>query len=368
MSDTQQLTPGTHIGKYELQKIIVSGLVGAVWKARHTVLDSNVAIKVVKKSLINNPLRKERLDREIFLFQKFRHPFIAESYEVIEDENYYYLVMEFIENGMLYNVIYSQKTLSEFVARHYFEELIIVLEYLHNEEKVAHRDLKCENILIDENFDIRVIDFGLSNIFSETNPRFSDACGTLHYVAPEILRGESYNESCDIWSLGVILYAMTVGYLPFDGDSKQEVSQEILYLEPEYPISLTSCLADLLSQLLCKNPIYRITLEKIKDHPWFSMSEYRNLKQKSINFLNSQIIPGNDFIIDNEILQKINSFNPNINADSLYNSLFSGKSDENTIIYRILAHEKLAQSMKIPNEPIPNNQFQITNFFKIFSK
>ena len=182
MSD--RLTPGTRIGNYELQKVLGSGSFATAWRARHVITNTIVAVKVIEKSSINSQIAKTRFLREISLLKKFDHPFIAQFYEVIEDKTFYYLCMEFIQNGNLLDYVNTNGRLSEDTARRYFEELIFVLEYMHIEKKVAHRDLKCENVLLDRYFNLKVIDFGLANVFSESNPKLLTACGSPAYAAP----------------------------------------------------------------------------------------------------------------------------------------------------------------------------------------
>jgi len=342
MSD--RIVPGTKIGNYELQKILGSGSFATAWRARHLVTNTPVAVKVIEKSSINTQIAKTRFLREISLLKKFDHPFIAQFYEVIEDKNFYYLCMEFIQNGNLLDYVNTNGRLSEDTARRYFEELIFVLEYMHIEKKVAHRDLKCENVLLDRYFNLKVIDFGLANVFSESNPKLLTACGSPAYAAPEVIKGEPYTQSADIWSAGILLYAVTVGGLPFDDDNIQRLLQKVVYTEPEYPGFLSSPLIDLLSKLICKDPAHRISIEKIKEHTWFSMAEYESIKQNSMLLSQSEIIPGEQNVIDHEIVEEMNRLK--INTHSLHQSLLIGEFNELTAIYRILAREKRVESMK----------------------
>jgi serine/threonine protein kinase len=168
--------------------------------------------------------------------------------------------------------------LSEDQARRYFTQLLTVLEYLHSEQKVAHRDLKCENVLLDRYNNIRLIDFGLSNQFTDLNPQLRTACGSPAYAAPEMIQGNTYTYTADIWSAGILLFALVAGYLPFDDDRASGVLQKVVHSEVGYPAFISPQLRDLLQKMICKDPEERITLDMIKAHPWFSQSQYHLLK------------------------------------------------------------------------------------------
>lgn len=173
------LIPGeTKVGNYLMREQIGSGAFASVWLATHLTSQSNVAIKVISKASLQNANSKTRFNREVSILKRMHHPFIAEFFESIEDDRNYYIIMEYAENGNMSNFVNSKGQLTELQARHYFSELISVLDYLHEDRKVVHRDLKSENILLDKYNNIRVIDFGLSNVFTLNNPQLSTACGS----------------------------------------------------------------------------------------------------------------------------------------------------------------------------------------------
>lgn len=168
----------TRIGNYLMVRQIGSGSFASVWLAQHIKTELQVAIKIINKNKIESANSKTRFNREISLLKQMQHPFISEFYESIENDQNFFLVMEYAENGNLHDFINSKGRLNELQARHYFSELISVLEYLHGEKRVAHRDLKAENILLDRYNNIRVIDFGLSNVFSDSHQELKTACGS----------------------------------------------------------------------------------------------------------------------------------------------------------------------------------------------
>lgn len=153
------------IGVYQILSKLGSGSFASVWLAQHKLTGLKVAIKVVQKSSLDTADALMRFNRECALLKQIEHPFIAELFEIIDDSNAFYLVMEYVEHGNMLNYVNNNGRLSEDRARHYFCQLISALDYLHNEKFIAHRDLKAENVLLDVYDNIRLIDFGLSNAF-----------------------------------------------------------------------------------------------------------------------------------------------------------------------------------------------------------
>ncbi|OHT02672.1 CAMK family protein kinase [Tritrichomonas foetus] len=343
------IRPGSTIGSFVLERNIGSGAFASVWRGHHINSKSPVAIKVINKSTISTEVAQTRLQREIALLKQMEHPFIAEFFQVIEDPMSYYLVMEYVENGNLLDYVNSNGRLSEDQARRYFAQLVSCLEYLHCEKKVAHRDLKCENVLLDKYNNIRLIDFGLSNMFSDVCPQLSTACGSPAYAAPEMIKGNTYTIQADIWSAGILLFAIVAGHLPYDDDNVQRLLQKIVYTDVFYPSFLSPPLVDLLSKMICKDPEERITLDKIKEHPWFSQAEYYALLQQSC-FDNIRNHDSNNEAsiaeskIDREVIDKMTSLG--VDCHQLHQSLLMGEFTELTALYRILLRAKTTEIMK----------------------
>jgi serine/threonine protein kinase len=173
-----------------------------------------VAINVIEKASISTPMAHTRLTREISLLRQMHHPFVTELFQVLDDDANHYLVMEFVEERNMLDYVNLNGRVNQDQARRFFTQLIWVLEYLHFHRKVAYRDLKCENVLLDRYDGIRLIDFGLSTTFSDLNPQLATACGSRAYAAPEIIMGNQYTKSADIWSARILLFAVCAGYLP----------------------------------------------------------------------------------------------------------------------------------------------------------
>jgi serine/threonine protein kinase len=149
-----------------------------------------------------------QINREISFLKMLNHPLVVSFYETTEDENNFYIIMEFLENGSLIDLIHKNDNFPESVAQRYFAEIFGSIEYLHAEMRISHRDLKPENIMLDGHDHVRIIDFGLSHCFNLEDDTFRTKCDTPAYCAPEILLGKPYTKSVDFWSVGIILYHM----------------------------------------------------------------------------------------------------------------------------------------------------------------
>ena len=178
-----------------------------------------------------------RVAREIKILQETKHDNIVQIYEIIETNFAIYMIMECAEGGELFDYIVKKGRLSEKEGAYFFLQLLMGIEHLHS-RKIAHRDLKPENLLLDENMNIKIVDFGLSNTYRTPSDTLKTACGSPCYASPEMIAGKRYNGlDTDIWSIGVILYAMTVGYLPFEDPDTNKLYKKILsceYLVPGY--------------------------------------------------------------------------------------------------------------------------------------
>lgn len=273
------------IGNYKLTQFIGSGSFATVWLGEHKITNQKVAVKVICKSNLNSGQNLSRFKREIDLLKQIDHPFIVQLFDVIEDDEAFYLIMEYVEKGSLFSRINSEGRLNEDVARRYFCQILSALNYLHNEKFIVHRDLKPENILIDKYDNIRIIDFGLSNQFSCADPNLNTSCGSPAYAAPEMIQGQPYTKSADIWSAGIILYAMVAGKLPFDDPDIQVLLQKVVYTEQIYPSIMSRSLIDLLKRILTKNPANRLTINQIANHLWISQSEYSSIIENNFYLL-----------------------------------------------------------------------------------
>jgi 5'-AMP-activated protein kinase catalytic alpha subunit len=283
-----------NIGPYVIGRTIGKGLLGKIKICKHSLTDQNVAIKIFKKHELRNESDLIILEREIHILKKLKHKNIIQIFETIQTHSHFYIVMELVEEDIL-NKIIEKKKFHESEALNYFQQIISSLEYLHH-QNIAHRDLKPENILIDDKKSIKLSNFGLATMYNQDR-LLNTRCGTKFYTSPEILRGEDYQgETADVWSIGVILYQMLTGFLPFSGDNENEYINNLLQNEISYPSEISFPCQDLLRNILQKDPIKRYRLEDIVKHEWYVM--IKPTFYKGINI-------GMRIPVDENILHKI---------------------------------------------------------------
>lgn len=220
------------------------------------------------------------LAREIHHHRQFIHPHIARLYEVIVTEELVWLVLEYCPGDELYNYLLAKGALEPNKVQRIFTQLVGAVTYVHNKSCV-HRDLKLENILLDKHGDVKLCDFGFTREYEGKSNYLQTWCGTVCYSAPEMLKGEKYaGEKVDVWSLGIILYALLVGELPFDDDDEMVTKMKILKEEPSYPDNFPQQARELCQSLLSKRPILRPTLAEVLQNPW--LSEYAPRQQETL--------------------------------------------------------------------------------------
>lgn len=255
------------IGDYILKQTIGEGSFSKVKLAVHKPSNNTVAIKIISKQNLSKNDRL-RTEREINILSSMNHPHIIHVIEIIQTDSFYYIVMEYCPEGELFSYIVNRKRLSEEEASFLFYQIVNAVEYIHS-KSISHRDLKPENILLLSNRSIKVIDFGLSNYF-DNKTALDTPCGSPCYAAPEMLKNKLYDgRKVDIWSIGIILYAMVCGYLPFDDKNTQRLYQKVMKSQVTYTKNISSNAKNLINQMLVKDPKKRITIEGIKKHPFY---------------------------------------------------------------------------------------------------
>ncbi|KAM6448403.1 hormonally up-regulated neu tumor-associated kinase isoform 1-T1 [Liasis olivaceus] len=263
------------VGNYLIGRKLGEGSFAKVREGLHVVTGEKVAVKVIdKKRAKKDTYVTKNLRREGQIQQMIRHPNIAQLLDILETENSYYLVMELCPGGNLMHKIYEKKRLEEHEARKYIRQLILAVEHLHR-AGVVHRDLKIENLLLDEDNNIKLIDFGLSNcasILGYTDP-FSTQCGSPAYAAPELLARKKYGPKIDVWSIGVNMYAMLTGTLPFTVEpfSLRALYQKMVDKEMNpYPTQLSTAAVNFLRTLLEPDPAKRPNIQQALANRWLS--------------------------------------------------------------------------------------------------
>ena len=284
---------GYKIGKYLIKKTIGRGSFGKVKLGIYLPNKEKVAIKILDKKRITEKDDLIRIKREFEMLSKFDHPNIILIAEIFETKERYYSVMEYCENGELFNYIVKNRYLSEEEASFFFYQLICGLEYIHS-LGIVHRDLKPENLLLTKNNLLKIIDFGLSH-YHDANPDclLETPCGSPCYASPEMVSGFRYDGyKIDIWSSGVILFAMLCGYLPFEHKNNKILFQKILECKVKLPNHLSEDSKDLILKILVKDPNKRISIEQIKNHPFYLKGKNiftSNFEIEQINFKNNKI-------------------------------------------------------------------------------
>lgn len=204
--------------------------------------------------------------REIQILKIVRHPNIVQLYEIIETQRQLFLIMEFVPGGELFNYIVKKKRLPDKEACRFFHQILAGIEYL-SKIKICHRDLKPENLLLDENMNIKIVDFGLSNTYKKDSDTLKTACGSPCYASPEMISGKRYfGLDTDLWSLGVILYAMTVGYLPFEDPDTNKLYKKILESQYVMPGYVERHCREMIKNLLMTDPLLRFKIPQIRSH------------------------------------------------------------------------------------------------------
>ncbi|XP_031643947.1 MAP/microtubule affinity-regulating kinase 3 isoform X17 [Oncorhynchus kisutch] len=266
-----------HVGNYRLLKTIGKGNFAKVKLARHILTGREVAIKIIDKTQLN-PNSLQKLFREVRIMKILNHPNIVKLFEVIETERTLYLVMEYASGGEVFDYLVAHGRMKEKEARAKFRQIVSAVQYCH-QKHIVHRDLKAENLLLDADMNIKIADFGFSNEFTMGN-KLDTFCGSPPYAAPELFQGKKYDgPEVDVWSLGVILYTLVSGSLPFDGQNLKELRERVLRGKYRIPFYMSTDCENLLKRFLVLNPAKRGTLEQIMKDRWINAgSEEDELK------------------------------------------------------------------------------------------
>ena len=318
--------------QFILGKKIGQGTFATVRLATHIKTNEIVAIKILDKEKMKE-IDKIRSNREIRILKKMRHRNIVHLYNAINSENMIYLIMEYIKGKDLLTYINEKNKLNENESCYYYQQIISGIEYLEK-LKIVHRDIKPENIIIEDNKNIKILDFGLSNFYPKNNVLYS-SCGSLCYASPEMIEGKKYSGSCvDIWSSGIVLFAMLCGYLPFTDSDEQKLFKKIVEGKLYFPYFLSEQAKDLLNKVLNKDPLKRINIKKIKNHPWFNLNNPKITMSPGF-LINEIVIP-----IDLDIINKMaNTYE--YNEKEIKIDLLKNRHNNKTTTYYLLLDSKI---------------------------
>ena len=327
------------IDNFKIEKTIGEGTFGKVKIGIHIPTGEKVAIKILEKDKIQDNEDLERITREIKYLKILKHPNIIQIFQIIEDKKNYYLIMEFAKCGELFTHIVNNKRLSETEAAIFYTQLIKGLSFIHK-HNIVHRDIKPENLLLKENNILTIIDFGLSNQY-QPGGLLLTPCGSPCYAAPEMILGRYYSGlMVDIWSSGIVLYAMVCGYLPFEDKNNDKLYKKILSGHFEIPDRLSPNCKDLITKILKVNPKKRIKLEEIMKHPFLKngMEWYNNIFSEY--FSKTVGVDEREIEINNEIVEKmVNEMGYSNANNNIVNNILNNKHNNITTTYYLLLNK-----------------------------
>ena len=360
-SATEELEHEPNITDFEIKKELGIGSYGKVYLVMHKKTKAEYALKMIDKLDKINQEDKAYFNREIEIMYKLNHPNIVKLYGHFEDNNYCYMLMQYIPNGDAFELIpkNGKKQNNMKLVASILKDLICAIYYMHNmKPKIMHRDIKPENILLDENNNAYLIDFGWSNYIINNRRRYT-ICGTPFYLPPEMITEKGHDENVDIWSIGVLLFELITGKVPFEGNDIEEVANNIVKLKIKWPSDIDPDAKDLISKILRLNQNERLSIEKILSHKFFS--------KYFPNAVNDLIKPGTIkykiFVVSKDVPKTWNLPNPRKSFNQAnINNIQNGKI--------LIKKSHTLKDYKTNNELSPkkydiNNDLKKTNNYKI---
>ncbi|KAK4231061.1 hypothetical protein QBC38DRAFT_451785 [Podospora fimiseda] len=386
-SSTRQLK--THIGPWQLGKTLGKGSSARVRLARHRISQQLVAIKIVSKSTahINQAGSLANLDhlerrkpptpgsdggirrmplsieREVAILKLIEHPNIIKLLDIWENRSEIYMVTEYVEKGDMFEFINWNGALNEDEAMFYFRQIMSALEYCHS-LNICHRDLKPENILLKGNGQVKIADFGMAALQQNPNHQLQTACGSPHYAAPELLRHQPYKGSAvDIWSMGVILYAMLAGRLPFDDPDMNIMLAKAKRADYTMPRHLSIEAQDLIRRILISQPAQRITMKNMWKHQLVKNYDYLDQYldwegQPQVSQRHTNIAPIAPDQVDEQILRQLKAVWHAYSEADIKAKLAQEKPNDQKLFYSLLYKHREAQLENYNNNvPISKSDF-----------
>ncbi|KAH8104005.1 kinase-like domain-containing protein [Cristinia sonorae] len=336
------------IGLWKIGRTIGKGSSGRVRIARHSKTGKYAAVKIVSKNaLLNSRMSMHNLgdeaerilhsiEREIVIMKLIEHPNIMRLYDVWETSSELYLILEYVEGGELFEYLCNKGRLSTPEALGYFQQIITAINYCHR-FNIAHRDLKPENLLLDADMNIKVADFGMA-IWQGKTDLLQTACGSPHYAAPEVIMGRAYNgTSSDVWSCGIILFALLAGRLPFDDEDLPALLEKVKIGKYTMPKDIDPAAQNLITRMLEKDVHQRITIPEILKHPFYISHPPKDMHCDIPN-LDEIARPVKDASsIDPDILANLHTLWPGMSDDALLRSLTNDRPTWEKGVYHLLA-------------------------------
>jgi len=329
-----------YVGPYRLEKTLGKGQTGLVKLGVHHKTGKRVAIKIVNREKLNESVLM-KVEREITIMKLIEHPNVLRLYDVYENKKYLYLILEHVSGGELFDYLVKKSRLTIKEARKFFKQIISALDFCHS-HLICHRDLKPENLLLDDKLNIKIADFGMASLQVDGS-MLETSCGSPHYACPEVIRGEKYDgRKADVWSCGVILYALLVGALPFDDDNLKQLLEKIKKGSFQIPPYVPPECQDLLRGMIEVDASKRMRLEDVNKHPWVlaGSKEEIELEQPLCQVVQTAIIPSiND--LDTDILANMTSLGSFKDKEKLIECLLNERHNTEKVIYFLLLERKV---------------------------
>jgi 5'-AMP-activated protein kinase, catalytic alpha subunit len=326
-----------NIGQFILGEKLGEGTFGVVRMGTHILTGEKVAVKILEKIKILGQDDKTRVEREIKILKCLRHNNIIQLYSVIQTVTTIYLIMEYASGKELFDYIVLRKKLPEPEACKFFQQIINGIEYLHK-LRIVHRDLKPENLLLDHKKDLKIADFGLSNMYSK-GELLKTACGSPCYAAPEMIASKKYQGvMVDIWSSGIILYAMICGYLPFEDPDNTVLYKKITDGKFTIPNYISDSAKDLLKKILTTDPSKRYNINMIKSHAWYNLINPSYNTNEGL-LINLHVIP-----IDETLVSKMEEYA--FDKQEVRTNILSNRHNHITTTYYLLLKNKVRKGGK----------------------
>ena len=322
------------VNDYTFGETIGEGTFGKVKRGTHKLSNCSVAIKILEKDRIIDLSDIERVKREISILCKLSHQNCIQLYQIIDSHKHIFLIMEYCSNGELFDYIVQNSRIDEYESCRLFHHIINGISHCHT-YGIIHRDLKPENLLLTNNYQtIKIVDFGLSNT-CDNNKLLQTACGSPCYAAPEMIKGQRYMGRCvDIWSCGVILYALLCGYLPFEDGNTSKLYDKIIHGQYTIPSHVSNEATDLIQKILNTDPNKRYTIQQIRQHKWYAQcSVDSDTVDGSMNH-----IQHNTQSLDSDVLYYMSTLN--YNKLNVINSVQQSKYNHDSATYQLLLLSK----------------------------
>lgn len=323
------------LGPFTLGEKLGEGTFGVVRLGIHSKTGEKVAVKILDKNKILEKKDRISIEREIKILKYLHHENIIQLYSSIQTKSSIFLIMEYAPGKELFDYITKKRRLSEFESSNFYLQVLSGINYL-SKNNICHRDIKPENLLLNSSKNkIKIADFGLS-IMYKNGELLKTACGSPSYASPEMLKGEKYDGlMSDIWSSGIVLYAMICGFLPFEDDSNDKLYEKILIGKFEIPPFVSENAKDLIRRILVVNPNHRLKINQIIKHPWFKQFNDKISLNNGLS-LKELIIP-----IDEEIVQRMIEFG--YKPEDIRKNILANRHNHATTVYYLLVKAKVRE-------------------------